>query len=465
MTAQPAPAYTRLGLTSILLSALLGYATDGYNLLILSFLMPYIDKTMHLSGVQAGSVFSVQLIASILGGALFGQLGDRIGRRNGLMLSIVLFSVGALLSGLSWNYESLLAFRLLTGIGLGGEFGLGMALFSEAWPRTRRGLGAGVIQASFLVGIFCAGIVASHLVTSMGPHAWRIAFMTGFLPVVLGIGIRFWMPESHLWQEYDRLRRSGELPSAKQRQRMALIEIFRGSTLRHTVFGFLMVFGFMLGFYALTSFVPTLIVSDYHSGASTYAAVNTAVVWISIPFYVAVGAASDIWGRKKSFIVPMLGMVAGSVFLLIATGSPAHYPGSIWVWPVFWAYCLWYAGSGVASLFGVWLSEIFPVEKRATAVSVTYMMGRGASAISPIIVPLLLVLPIASGAHPLGTSMALLSVVGVAVMTVFGLLLPETSGRVLRLIDYGDDRRGRAEAAPTAHATADVTTAAGVDTP
>jgi MFS family permease len=436
MTAQPAPAYSRLGLTSILVSAVLGYAMDGYNLLILSFLMPDIEKAMHLSGIQAGSVFSVQLVASIVGGALFGQLGDRIGRRTGLMLSVALFSVGALLSGLSWDFSSLLVFRLVTGIGLGGEFGLGMALFNEAWPRTRRGLGAGVIQASFLVGIFCAGLVASHLVRAMGPDAWRIAFMTGFLPIVLGIAIRLWMPESALWREYERLRRAGELPEAKQRQRMALVEIFRGRTLRHTIYGFLMVFGFMLGFYALTSFVPTLIVTDYHSGATTYESVNTAVVWISIPCYVAVGACSDLWGRRKTFVVPMLAMTAGALFLLVATTRSAGYPGSIWAWPVFWAYLAWYAGSGVAALFGVWLSEIFPVEKRATAVSVTYMLGRGASAISPLVVPLLLGLPLVSGAHPLGTSMALLSIVGVVIMAVFGLLLPETRGRALGLIDY-----------------------------
>lgn len=436
MTAQPASAYSRLGLTSILLSAVLGYAMDGYNLLILSFLMPDIEKSMQLSGIQAGSVFSVQLIASIVGGAVFGQLGDRIGRRTGLMLSIGLFSVGALLSGFSWDFSSLLVFRSVTGVGLGGEFGLGMALFNEAWPRARRGLGAGVIQASFLVGIFCAGLVASHLVRAMGTDGWRIALTTGFLPIVLGIGIRFWMPESALWREYERLRRAGELPEAKQRQGMALVEIFRGRTLRHTVYGFLLVFGFMLGFYALTSFVPTLIVTDYHSGATTYESVNTAVVWISIPCYVAVGACSDLWGRKKTFVVPMLAMIAGAVLLLVTTARPAGYPGSVWAWPVFWAYLVWYAGSGVASLFGVWLSEVFPVEKRATAVSVTYMMGRGASAISPLVVPLLLGLPFVSGTHPLGTSMAVLSVVGVVVMTVFGLLLPETRGRVLGPIDF-----------------------------
>jgi MFS family permease len=99
-------------------------------------------------------------------------------------------------------------------------------------------------------------------------------------------------------------------------------------------------------------------------------------------------------------------------------------------------------------LFGVWLAEIFPVEKRATAVSVTYMLGRGASAISPIIVPALLGLSLTAGAHPLGKSMALLSIVGVAVMTVFGLLLPETRGRVFTLIDHEHDGSTDHDAVP-----------------
>jgi MFS family permease len=431
-----APAgYSRAELAAIFTSALLGYAMDGYNLLILSFLMPYIVKTTGISPVESGLVFSMQLIASILGGALFGWVADAIGRRNGLMLTIGLYSVGALLSGVAWNFGSLLALRFVTGLGLGGEWGLGMALFNEAWSRRRRGLGSSVIQSSFLVGVFVAGVVAARLIAALGPSAWRLTLMTGFVPVLLVAVIRFWMPDSRLWEQYDRLRRRGGLPEEKRRESAPLVEIFRGRTLLLTVTGLLLVGGFMLAFYAVTSFVPTLIIRTYHGGPATFEAVNTAVVWISIPFYVLFGWLSDGWGRKRAFLVPAGVLLAGSILLYLASVRVGAYPGSIWRWPFFWAYLVWYVGTAAAALFGVWLSEVFPVEMRATAVSVTYMLGRGASAISPVLVPLIAAGTLFSARAATGQSMALLSCVGVVVMVIFGLVLPETRGRVFRVIE------------------------------
>ena len=422
--------YTTMQLTSIFVSTLLGYSLDGYNLLILSFLMPYIASDMHLSPVATGTIFSMQLVASMLGGVLFGWIADALGRKNGLILSIALYSVGALVSGFSWNLASLMVLRFITGLGLGGEWGIGMALFNEAWSPTRRGLGAAVIQSSFLAGVSVAGIVAAAIIGAAGPTGWRVALMTGFIPVVLVLVIRLWMPESHLWREYHELKRAGRLPEEKRRQSAPVVEIFRGKALILTIMGLLLVGGFMFAFYGVSTFVPTLIVKGYHARPATFAAVNTAVTWISIPIYIVFGGLSDAWGRKKAFLVPGLAMAAGSIALFVVTRTPGTYPGSIWVWGLFWAYLLWYAGTSAAALFGVWLSEVFPVEIRATAVSVTYMIGRGASALSPIVVP-----AFAAGVL-LGRAMGIVSLIGTIVMLAFGLLLPETRGRIFHVIDH-----------------------------
>lgn len=421
--------YTKGQLTSIFVSALLGYSLDGYNLLILSFLMPYIASTMHLSPFLTGLIFSMQLIASMLGGVVFGWIADAVGRRNGLMLSIVVYSVGALISGFSWNFGALLVFRFLTGLGLGGEWGIGMALFNEAWSPKRRGLGAAIIQSSFLAGISVAGIVAAAIIGAAGPTGWRVALMTGFLPVLLVAVIRFWMPESHLWSEYNRMKRSGQLPEEKRRESAPLIEIFRGKALPLTIIGLLLVGGFMFAFYGVSTFMPTLIVKSYHAKPSVFAAVNTAVTWIAIPVYIFFGFLSDSWGRKRAFFIPGVAMVVGSVVLFLVTRTFTPYPGSIWLWAVFWAYLLWYAGTGASALFGVWLSEVFPVEVRATAVSVTYMIGRGASALSPLVVPLF-------GTKNLGNGMATISCIGAILMLIFGLMLPETRGRIFHVIEH-----------------------------
>src|ERR1700754_1127835 len=147
-------------LSSILLSSVLGYTTDSYNLLILSFVLPALKKDLGLSTQQAGLVLSAQLFASVVGGLVFGRFSDRHGRKAGLIWSIALFSVGALLSGFAWNFWSLLVLGFITGMGLGGEWGVGMALFNETWPRNR-GLGSGIIQSCLPLGSLGAGITAA----------------------------------------------------------------------------------------------------------------------------------------------------------------------------------------------------------------------------------------------------------------------------------------------------------------
>ena len=97
----------------ILSSAILGYVTDGYNLLIITFLLPSVTRDLGISTEQAGFIVTAQLIASIIGGALFGRLADARGRKSALTWSIALFSLGALLSAFSWGYSSLLITRII----------------------------------------------------------------------------------------------------------------------------------------------------------------------------------------------------------------------------------------------------------------------------------------------------------------------------------------------------------------
>lgn len=426
--AQNENGYTGGQLASIFVSALLGYAMDGYNLLILSFLMPYIASTLHLSEVAIGSVFSIQLVGSMFGGVVFGWIADTIGRRNALMLSIAVYSVGALLSGLSGSLGALLAFRALTGLGLGGEWGIGMVLFNEAWNPRRRGFGAGIIQSSFLAGISLAGIVAARIIASRGANGWHFALMTGVVPVILVLVIRLWMPESKLWKSFHDLKKSGTLPDEKKKESVPLVEIFRGRAALWSILGLLLVGGFMLAFYSVVTFMPTIIIKVFHQPPSTFSSVDTWVTWIAIAFYILFGWMSDTVGRKRAFAIPGGLMVIGAIWLLFATQSTAPVPSSIWAWPVFLAYLVWYVGTSSSALFGVWLSEVFPVEIRATAVSVTYMVGRGASAISPVLVPLM-------AAGVLGKGLGIMGFVGACLMLIFGLLLPETRGRLFHVID------------------------------
>src|SRR5262249_11676266 len=107
-------------------AGILGYAFDFYYLIVLAFLLGPIQKSVNVSAPQAGLIVGLTLASSVLGGILFGWLGDKIGRKNALLWTLLLLAIGSLLSAAAWDFSSLLAFRIITGIGVGGEWGAGM---------------------------------------------------------------------------------------------------------------------------------------------------------------------------------------------------------------------------------------------------------------------------------------------------------------------------------------------------
>ena len=407
--------YTTPQRWTILLSAILGYVTDGYNLLIITFVLPSITTDLSLTDGQAGFVITAQLIASILGGTLFGRLADTRGRKSALTWSIAVFSVGALLSAFSPNYAVLLVTRVIAGIGLGGEWGVGMALFNEAWTR-HRGLGASVIQSSMPVGSLLAGMVAAPIIAAHGAGGWRWALATGCLPILLCVVIRLWMPESRVWL---RGRLDGTA-TARGDTTGVFREIVRSGYSKRWLLGFGLVLGYMISYYGVTSWMPTFIVETYHQGPEVWKHVNTYAVWVVIPLKIGFGLWGDRVGRKVATMVPALFTMAGSAGILIAGLASDHtYPGSIASWSLFWFFFIWSMGNAEASLLGAWLPESFPTRFRATATSTTYMFGRGLSALAPSLVAVL-------GFANLGVGMGAVSLIGVVVFLCSAALLPET---------------------------------------
>ena len=189
-------AYSTGERVSVGVSAVLGYGLDFYNILVVSFLMGAIRHDLNITLTEAGVITTVTLVGSVVGGILFGWVGDRIGRKQALLWALGIFSVGAILSAFSWNFASLLALRGITGIGLGAEWGAGMVLFNEVWPERRRGLGTAIVQAATNGGIAAASVVAAWALTSLSSSwGWRIALLIGGAPIFLMIYVRFAMPE------------------------------------------------------------------------------------------------------------------------------------------------------------------------------------------------------------------------------------------------------------------------------
>ena len=226
---QPIP-YTLNERRSVMISAALGYWLDFYDLIIIAFLIPAIQKSLGISLPEAGAITSLTLLGSVAGGIFFGWLGDKIGRKPALLWTLAVFAVGSVLSAFAWNFQSLLVFRFIAGIGIGGEWAAGMVLFNEVWDPKKRGLGSAIVHAMSALGVAAASTAAIWALTSFSPEwGWRVALLTGGAPILLMVYVRFWMPESRLWLQYDALRRSGQLPPEKMSELASVFEVFRGA--------------------------------------------------------------------------------------------------------------------------------------------------------------------------------------------------------------------------------------------
>ncbi len=420
--------YTSRERSFVAWSAVLGYAFDFYNLIIMAFLLTQIQKSLDMTLSQTGLIVSMTLTGSVIGGVGIGWLGDRIGRKNALLVSLALLAAGSVLSAFAWDFSSLLAFRFITGIGVGGEWGAGMVLLNEVWRSHGRGFGSCIVQAMSAAGTAIAVLVATFAQTHLSENeSWRAALLFGGLPILLMIFIRAKMPESRLWSEYERLRKAGTLPPEKLAERPALVEILRGASLRYFIFGALMCGAYVISYQAITIFMPTLMIRDLH--ASPQAVRNVTLLWVVFlaAGLLATGAASDYFGRKRAIVAATLVCIAA--FVATALFGRVAYPGAVLTWPLFWCYALWGLGQGSIGIFGPWYAELFPVELRSTGASTTFTAGRLIGSVMPYLVPV-----IAGLLHDLFTAM-MFGIVGAALSLVFALFLPETAGRKFAVIE------------------------------
>lgn len=170
-----------------MLASVTGYAMDGFDLLILGFMLPAISIELGLTSSAAGSLVTWTLIGAVLGGVIFGHLSDRFGRIRVLTITILMFSLFTGLCAVAQGYWDLLAYRTTAGIGLGGEFGIGMALIAEAWPAEKRNRASAYVGMGWQLGVLAAAFLTPLLLEHIG---WRGMFLVGLLPALASFLIR-----------------------------------------------------------------------------------------------------------------------------------------------------------------------------------------------------------------------------------------------------------------------------------
>lgn len=191
----------------VLLLSWAGWTFDFYDLMLCSVLLTSIGAELHVSKQALGFVLGSSLVATAAGGVLFGFLADKFGRKKVLSWTILTYSVGTFLCGLSGGFVSLLCFRIITGIGVGGEWATGQAYIAETFPARLRGRMGALMQTGAPIGIAIAA-----LVSLLQPHiGWRGCFFVSIIPAFLVVAVRKTLEESDLWAERQRMKRAGEL--------------------------------------------------------------------------------------------------------------------------------------------------------------------------------------------------------------------------------------------------------------
>ena len=189
----------------IWLISLAGWMFDFYDLVLFSFLLVPISRDLALTRLQETTLLGIVLGGSGVGGVLFGYLSDRYGRRSVMTWTILVYSIGTALTALSDGFWTVLFFRLVTGLGVGGEWAVGHALLAESTPQHLRGRASALLQAGEPVGVGLAAVTGFLLAPLIG---WRVVFLLSSVTALLVFLVRSYLPESELWLEQKEERLS-----------------------------------------------------------------------------------------------------------------------------------------------------------------------------------------------------------------------------------------------------------------
>jgi MFS family permease len=383
----------------------LGWLLDAMDVMLYSLVLAHLMRDLGMTKSTGGLLNSLTLLASALGGLAFGFLADRVGRTRALMLSILVYSAASGACGLSQTVVQLAIFRFVLGLGMGGEWTTGAALIAETWRPEHRGKALGVMQSTWAIGEIIAACVVGFVLPRFG---WRAVFFVGILPALLVLWIRKDVPESEVWLAKGR--------SEGGAWRVLLRPDLRRNGLVATAMNALGMFGY----WGLFTWIPAYLSMPVAQGGrgldlfqtTTWLVVMGVGKWLG---YVLFGFAADAFGRRRSYVVYLLVAAA-----LVPLYGLATSPTLLLVLGPFVAFF----GTGFFSGFSALAAELFPTEVRATAMGVSYNIGRGLSAAAPFVVGAL------AERTGLGSAFFLLAF-AFFLAALLALALPETRGKVL----------------------------------
>jgi len=377
-----------------LLAAAMGWALDAFDTMLYSLVLAMLMRDLGMSKATAGSLSTLTLLASGIGGVLFGFLADRIGRKQALMASILTYSACSFASGLATSITMLAVMRFILGLGMGGEWNTGATLVAESWPTEFRAKAIAIVQSSWAIGFAAAALVAGPVSRYYG---WRAVFFVGILPALITLWIQRRVPESEMWQERNAHEAEsgdgGKSPllansatsgaSGSDGGSASFATIFSPPYFKHTIALLLFNFFGMFAWWGLFTWLPPYLSLPVEQGGRGLSVMNMTALMVVLnlfgmfPGYASFGWVADHIGRRTAFrvyslvaalLIPFYAMARSQSMLLVVGTLVAFF------------------GTGLFSGSGIMGSEIFPTAVRARALGFTYNGARTMSSLAPFVI-------------------------------------------------------------------------------
>lgn len=352
----------------VLASMSSGFLLENMDVMFLSFSLSEIIAQMHISSAAGGWIGTFTNLGMFFGGALFGLLGDRIGRVKTFSYTIFLFAIATGLTYFAHNIIALYALRFLAGIGAGGEYGVGIALIAENFPANQIGRASSVAAVGGQIGSIVAALLAAWIIPAYG---WNTLFLFGVVPVVLTYFVRRHVKESN---EFLAAHKKAEETSEK----ISFGRSFETPRLALQTLGMmLMTIVQIAGYFGLMNWLPSIVQKKQGMSVSgsSYWMIAT-IVGMSIGMMVF-GTIMDKIGPRWAFGIFLL----GSAVVVFAIVNVTSY------WAMLLAGALTgFFSNGMFGGYGAVISQLYPTEIRSTANNLIMNTGRAIGGFSSVII-------------------------------------------------------------------------------
>ncbi|MDR1496450.1 MAG: MFS transporter [Clostridiales Family XIII bacterium] len=381
----------------ILLVVGVGWMFDAMDQGMVSGVIASIGTDWELTTGQLGLLGSAGTLGMIAGAALSGMAADRFGRRTVIMWTLLIFSIGSMLSGLAVNYSMLIVFRFVTGFGLGGELPVASTLVSEYSPVKHRGRNVVILESFWAWGWIAASLVAYLAIPVFG---WRAAFFIGAVPAIFAAVIRFATPESprYLLQrgrltEADTLVRNLEeeagityegetlcdTEGTKPSMLRSIGSLWSKEHLRATVVLWVIWFGINLGYYGFVLWTPSFLVAQGLDLVKSFQ-FTLIMCFAQLPGYLAAALLIEKIGRKPVLTIFMAG-TALAAWLFGHAGTPEQSLAA--------GCLLYFFALGAWGCVYSYTPELYPTKVRGVGTGWAAAFGRIGAFLAPLIVPAL----------------------------------------------------------------------------